>query len=109
MYNMVVAYVLVQVLGSGQMGMVVRVKCTKTGHPKPDKSYALKVVFNFGATTYSLVRILYTAEYEAVSSLKRHPNIVPYWGQFRDVVPQSVCVKVHFFVFLCVFLCFGCL
>ena len=79
-----------QVLGVGQMGMVVRVKCTKAGHPQPDKEYALKVVFNFGATTYSAVRNLYTAEFEAVSSIPRHRNITPYWAQFRDTIPPAV-------------------
>jgi len=72
------------------MGMVVRVKCTKAGHPQPDKEYALKVVFNFGATTYSAVRNLYTAEFEAVSSIPRHRNITPYWAQFRDTIPPAV-------------------
>ena len=72
------------------MGMVMRVKCTKPGHPRPDKDYALKVVFNFGAETYSAVRNLYTAEFEAVSSIPRHRNITPYWAQFRDTVPASV-------------------
>jgi len=79
-----------QVLGVGQMGMVLRVKCTRAGHPFPNKDYALKVVFNFGATTYSAVRNLYTAEYETVSSLPRHRNITPYWAQFRDSIPASV-------------------
>src|SRR5262249_41988117 len=35
-------------LGSGGMGIVFKVTCTKPNHPKPNALYALKVLLNYG-------------------------------------------------------------
>lgn len=78
----------VQYIGGGSNGAVVEVKCVKTGHPNPDKSYTLKVMHNRSGPTARRSRFGF--EFQLMGELPHHPHIIPYYHCFNDVVPMEV-------------------
>jgi hypothetical protein len=71
-----------RVVGGGQNGIVFAVHCTRAGLPYPHKLYALKMVYNFGASPDAK----FDNEYNALSQLPPHSNLNRFWTQFRDEV-----------------------
>ncbi len=76
-------------LGTGQNGLVVAAKCRKEGLPHPDKTYAVKLLFNFTHEYTSVVRNAYENEWLILSRLFPHENIVRFWGQFISPIPDG--------------------
>ena len=76
---------IVSVVSGGQNGMVFKCHCTRAGFPEPDQCLALKMVYNFGVAT-SQIRAMYQNEYNALSTLAPHENVVRFWSQFTGPV-----------------------
>ena len=79
----------IKLLGVGQHGMVVQAKCQRLGIPNPNKTYAVKLLFNFTHEYSSVMSNQYENEWLILSRLLPHPNIIRYWCQFISPVPES--------------------
>lgn len=77
------------VVGGGQNGIVFATKCTRPGLPRPQKTYATKLVFNFGITTKTGTANTFENEYFVLSVLPPHPNVMRFWGTFWDKIPDA--------------------
>mmetsp|Transcript_5106 Transcript_5106/g.18382 ORF Transcript_5106/g.18382 Transcript_5106/m.18382 type:complete len:1165 (-) Transcript_5106:23-3517(-) len=77
------------VVASGQNGIVFAAKCTLPGLPRPNKTYALKLVFNFGVTTRTGANE-FENEYKVLSQIHPHVNLSRFWGTIWDKIPDDV-------------------
>ncbi len=68
---------------------IFEVVCTREGHPFPDRRYALKVMFAYGAEKSAIIA-LFEAEYNVFGVLPPHPLIVKLFHQFRAAVPDTI-------------------
>lgn len=82
-------FVIDVVVGGGQNGIVFATKCTRPGLPRPQKTYATKLVFNFGITTKTGTANTFENEYYVLSVLPPHPNVMRFWGTFWDKIPEA--------------------
>ena len=83
---------IVKVLGNGQNGIVTEARCTLTRHPKVNKSYALKICFNFDQDTLAASNA-FVNEFVELAKLPRHPNILRFYCDFVDEIRDEV--RVH--------------
>lgn len=81
---------LTRCVASGQNGIVFAARCLRRGMPRPQKLFALKLVFNFGLST-AATRNTFENEFNVLSRLPPHANITRFWTQFVDEVR---CVQV---------------
>ncbi|XP_065831718.1 cyclin-dependent kinase 11B-like [Oscarella lobularis] len=81
----------IRLFASGCEGAVFLAKCTNRRlHRFKHKVFALKVLFNiFSYSTYTKVRSYYKSEYDVLSSLPRHNNIVRLYAFFYDRIDPS--------------------
>ena len=77
-------------LGGGANGIAVLVRCAKPGHPYPWKTYALKVIKNYDASSTRTLRNKYEAEFDAFAHIGSHRRVVRLRWQFVDIVPEAV-------------------
>ena len=82
-------FVIDVVVGGGQNGIVFATKCTRPGLPRPQKTYATKLVFNFGITTKTGTTNTFENEYYVLSVLPPHANVMRFWGTFWDKIPEA--------------------
>ncbi|KAH3759487.1 hypothetical protein Pelo_8721 [Pelomyxa schiedti] len=88
---------LVRCITHGCNGIIYEVKCIGTGHPVffQDQSYVLKVPFNFGQETSTILkRNPFENEFLISSSIEEHPNINRYFCHFTDRLSKEY--FVHF-------------
>ena len=78
-----------QVLGTGQNGMVSRVRCIEAGHSWPDKRYAMKMCFNFDKDTLQ-AQGAYVNEFRELVRLPSHSNIVRFLCEFFHEIDDSI-------------------
>ncbi|XP_003388321.1 PREDICTED: uncharacterized protein LOC100631577 [Amphimedon queenslandica] len=72
-------------LAEGRSMMVVRAQCIKPGLPYPDRVYALKMLSGVhDTTTMTNARDQHKNEYEVLSSIPPHKNIVRLFAFFYD-------------------------
>jgi len=83
------AFRVVQVIGSGQNGIVTEARCVLPRHPKPNKSYALKICFNFDQDTLGASGA-FVNEFIELAKLPRHPNIVRFYCDFFDEIDDDI-------------------
>ncbi len=76
---------LTRCVAAGQNGIVFAARCLRKGMPKPNKLFALKLVFNFGLST-AATRNTFENEFNVLSRLPPHNNITRFWTQFVDEV-----------------------
>jgi serine/threonine protein kinase len=86
------AFDVLQVLGTGQNGIVLLVRCNLPAHPFAQRLYALKVCFNFEYTTNSASRA-FENEFRELARLPAHPNIVHF--VFAFFAPYSENVRAY--------------
>ena len=89
-----VDFEILQVIGKGQSGLVVSATCTKDGLPDQTKLYAIKLLYNFTHEYTSVVQNAYENEWLILSRLLPHPNIVRFWSQFINIIPESFSQKL---------------
>ena len=82
-------YEIFEVIGVGQNGVVVSARCTSRGLPRPQKFYAVKLLFNFTHEYSTLIRNAYENEWLVLSRLLPHPGIVRFWAQFVCIIPDN--------------------
>lgn len=75
-------------VASGQNGAVFAAKCTKPGLPRPNKTYALKLVFNYGVTTTAGGNA-FENEFKVLSAIHPHVNLSRFWGKMWDEIPDD--------------------
>ena len=68
---------------------VLEVKCTRPGHPSPSTPYALKVLFNYGHGS-ATVLTAFEREHAVLSALPPHVNIVRFLREWVERIPDSV-------------------
>lgn len=78
---------LTRCVAAGQNGIVFAARCLRKGMPKPNKLFALKLVFNFGLST-AATRNTFENEFNVLSRLPPHNNITRFWTQFVDEIPD---------------------
>lgn len=73
------------VIAKRDEGVVVRVKCTKPGIPNPSRVFAMKIMTNIlDTSTLTNVRSNFRNEYDILSGLPPHDNIVKLFAFFYD-------------------------
>jgi len=77
------------VLGSGDNGMAMDVRCIEPQHPQPTKRYALKVCFNFGLSTRR-AQGAFVNEYREHSTITNHPHILQFMCEFFAEIDDSI-------------------
>lgn len=82
-------YEICEVIGVGQNGVVVSARCKSRGLPRPQKLYAVKLLFNFTHEYSTLIRNAYENEWLVLSRLLPHQGIVRFWAQFVCVIPDN--------------------
>ena len=80
------------VLGSGDNGMAMDVRCIEPQHPQPTKRYALKVCFNFGLSSRR-AQGAFVNEYREHSTITNHPHILQFMCEFFAEIDDSI--RVH--------------
>src|SRR5690349_672850 len=77
--------------GSGGMGIVFAVVCTKANHPQPNGRYALKVMLNYGvgdSRFSSFCRAEWENEFAILQRHGQHDRICGFEHQFRSAMPD---------------------
>lgn len=82
-------FVVQSLLGVGQSGMVVAARCSCDGLPRPDKLYAVKLLFNFTHEYSSVISNSYENEWLLLSRLLPHNHIIRFWVQFISPIPDA--------------------
>ena len=77
------------VLGSGDNGMAMDVRCIEPQHPQPTKRYALKVCFNFGLSSRG-AQGAFVNEYREHSTITNHPHILQFMCEFFAEIDDSI-------------------
>ena len=85
------------VLGSGDNGMAMDVRCIEPQHPQPTKRYALKVCFNFGLSSRR-AQGAFVNEYREHSTIANHPHIMQFMCEFFAEIDNSIRVHLPEFV-----------
>jgi hypothetical protein len=88
---------------AGQNGIVFAARCLRKGLPRPQKLFALKLIFNFGLST-AATRNTFENEFNVLSRLPPHTNITRFWTQFVD----EVRARCFFGFLLACLLCMAC-
>jgi len=83
------SFQVVRVLGSGDFGTVLEVRCIEPGHLWPDKRYAMKVCFNFDMST-TQARGKLVNEFLELVRLPGHPNVIRFLCEFFDEIDDSI-------------------
>ena len=83
-------FTVTKLLGAGKHGLVVKAKLnTSESSSSNDKTYAVKLLFNFTHEYTSVISNKFENEWLVLSRLLPHPNIVRYWSQFVSPISQS--------------------
>ena len=83
-------FTVTKLLGVGKHGLVVKAKLnTSESSSSNDKTYAVKLLFNFTHEYTSVISNKFENEWLVLSRLLPHPNIVRYWSQFVSPISQS--------------------
>ncbi len=86
-----------QVVAAGQCGAVIKAICQR-GTLK-GRLFAIKAIFNMGlSTARSAAFQQYESEFDVLAELERHPNVMPFYTQFVEPVPESILPELPEFV-----------
>jgi len=78
-----------RVLGSGQLGLAAEVKCLARDHAWPERSYAMKICFNYDLNTMQ-ARGAFINEFIELVRLPGHHNIVRFLCEFFDEITNDI-------------------
>jgi hypothetical protein len=82
-------YAVQHTLGAGANGIVFAVTCTHPEAPVPGKTYALKLLFNYGVES-SRLSCVFRPEWQSFALLPTHRNVNRFLGQFVDAIPDDM-------------------